>query len=138
MLGTVKRRGSLPPIIIVLVIMAAIVATGLVVWFMISTTKSAVNQPMLEVTDSYYLSNSIFFTVRNIGSVDVTISSISVTCQSGGAGSYATSTSIPKGASQSLKVSMSGTVNDGDLCVAQATLSTPSSSLTLSFRVVKP
>jgi hypothetical protein len=134
-----RRRGALPPILVVLITMAAIVSAALVAWFMFTTTSSAVKQPVLQVTDAYYVSNSIFLTISNIGAVDVEVSSISITCQSGGTASYPTSTQIPKGAAQSIKASASGTINDGDLCVAQVSLSSPSStSLTLSFRVVKP
>lgn len=136
-----RRRGALPPIITVLITMAAIIATGMVAWFLFVSTRSAVNRPILEVTDAYYVSGSIFLTISNIGAVDVAVSSISITCQSGGTASYTTSTptQIPKGAVQSIKASASGTINDGDLCTAQVFLSSPSStSLTLSFRVVKP
>jgi hypothetical protein len=136
-----RRKGALPPIITVLIILGSLVATGLVVWFMFTTTRSATSQPILDVADAYYVSGSIFFTARNIGPVDVAISRINVTCQSGGTASYSppTPTQIPKGASQSISASASGTIDDGDLCVAQVTLSSPSTtSLTLSFRVVKP
>ena len=139
-----RRRGSLPPILVALITMAAIVSAALVSWFLFVSTRSAVNRPILEVTDAYYLpssstSGSIFLTISNIGAVDVAVSSISITCQSGGTASYTTSTQIPKGAAQSIRASASGAINDGDLCTAQVFLSSPSStSLTLSFRVVKP
>ena len=136
-----RRRGSLPPILVVLITMAAIVSAALVSWFLIVSTRSATNRPILEVTDAYYVSGSIFLTISNIGAVDVAVSSISITCQSGGTASYTTTTptQIPKGAAQSIKASASGAINDGDLCTAQVSLSSPSStSLTLSFRVVKP
>jgi FlaG/FlaF family flagellin (archaellin) len=134
-----RRKGSLPPILVVLITMAAIVSAALVAWFMFTTTSSAVRQPVLEVTDAYYVAGNLFLTIRNIGSVDVTVSSISVTCQSGGTASYSGSTPIPKGAAQSIRASASGTIRDGDLCVAQVTLSSPSAtSLTLSFKVVAP
>jgi hypothetical protein len=136
-----RRRGALPPILVVLVTMAAIVSAALVSWFLIVSTRSAVNRPVLEVTDAYYVSGSIFLTISNIGAVDVAVSSISIACQSGGTASYSpsTPTQIPKGAAQSIKASASGSINDGDLCTAQVFLSSPSStSLTLSFRVVTP
>ena len=140
-----RRRGALPPIIVVLITMAAIVSAALVSWFLIVSTRSATNRPILEVTDAYYLpssdtSGSIFLTISNIGAVDVAVSRIEITCQSGGTASYTSSSmQIPKGAAQSIKASASGAINDGDLCTAQVSLSSPSStSLTLSFRVVKP
>jgi len=136
-----RRKGALPPIIVVLITMAAIVSTALITWFMIVSTRSAVNRPILEVTDAYYVSGNIFLTISNIGAVNVTVSKIDITCQRGGTASYTLNppTQIPKGAAQSIKVPVSVTINDGDLCTAQVTLSSPSStSLTLSFRVVKP
>jgi len=139
-----RRKGALPPIIVVLITMAAIVSAALITWFMIVSTRSATNRPILEVTDAYYLpssgtSGSIFLTISNIGAVNVTVDRIEITCQSGGTARYTTSTRIPKGAAQSIKASVSGTINDGDLCTAQVFLLSPSStSLTLSFRVVKP
>ena len=133
-----RRKGALPPIIVALITMAAIVSAALITWFMLVSTRSATNRPILEVTDAYYVSGSIFLTISNIGAVDVTVDSISITCQNGGTASYSGSTPIPKGAAQSIKASAWGTINDGDLCTAQVFLSSPSStSLTLSFRVVK-
>jgi hypothetical protein len=136
-----KRKG-ISSVSTILIYLATIVSAALVLFFFFTSTKSATNQPLLEVTDAYYVSNSIIFTIRNIGTVDVTTSSISITCPRGTA-SYSTSTPIPipKGAAQSFKatVSSGASINDGDLCVAQVTLSSPAStSLTLNFRVIKP
>jgi hypothetical protein len=135
-----KRKG-ISSVSTILIYLATIVSAALVLFFFFTSTKSATNQPLLEVTDAYYVSDSIIFTIRNIGAVDVTASSISITCPSGTA-SYSTSTPIliPKGAAQSFKATVSsGSINDGDLCVAQVAISSPASmSLTLSFRVINP
>ncbi|WP_288006265.1 hypothetical protein [Thermofilum sp.] len=137
---TKMKRKGISSVATVIIFLATIVSATLVMAYFFISTKSATSQPLLEISDAYYISNSIIFTIRNIGSVDVTASSISITCPSATA-SYSTSTSIPKGTAQSIKatVSTGGTINDGDLCVAQVTLSSPdSTSLALSFRVIKP
>jgi hypothetical protein len=134
-----KRKG-ISSVATVIIFLATIVSAALVLAYFFISTKSATSQPLLDISDAYYISGSIIFTIRNIGSVDVTASSISITCP-GGTASYSTSTSIPKGTAQSIKatVASGATINDGDLCVAQVTLSSPASmSLTLSFRVIKP
>ena len=134
-----RRKGALPPIIVVLITMAAIVSAALITWFMLVSTRSATNRPVLEVTDAYYVSGNIFLTISNIGAVDVAVDRIEITCQNGGTARYSGYTPIPKGAAQSIKAPVSGAINDGDLCTAQVFLSSPSSTgLTLSFRVVKP
>jgi len=136
---TKMKRKGISSVSTILIYLATIVSAALVLFFLFTSTKSATNQPILEVSDAYYISGSIIFTIRNIGSVDVTIRSISVNCQSGGTASYSTSVSLPKGTSQSIRATASGTINDGDLCIAQVTLSPSSTpSLTLNFRVITP
>lgn len=136
---TKMKRKGISSVSSILIYLATIVSAALVLFFFFTSTKSATNQPILDISDAYYISGSIIFTIRNIGSVDVTMSSISVNCQRGGTATYSTSVSLPKGTSQSIKATASGTINDGDLCIAQVTLSSPASmSLTLSFRVIRP
>jgi hypothetical protein len=138
-----KRKG-ISSVSTVLIYLATIVSAALVVALFFVSTKNATSQPILDVSDAYYMSGNLIFTIRNLGSVDVTISSITVNCKSGGTASAGSSNSplnlnLPKGTLQSIKASASGTINDGDLCIAQVSLSSPStSSLTLSFRVVVP
>jgi flagellar basal body-associated protein FliL len=139
---TKMKRKGISSVSSILIYLATIVSAALVLFFFFTSTKSATNQPILDVTDAYYLPGTtsyLIFTIRNIGSVDVTMSSISVNCQRGGTATYSTSVSLPKGTSQSIKATASGAINDGDLCIAQVTLSSPASmSLTLSFRVIRP
>ena len=145
MVKGLKRKG-ISSVATVIIFLATIVSAALVLTYFFLSTKSATSQPLLDIADGYYVSGNLMFTLRNIGAVDVTVSSISVTCKSGATFSYSgPSISLPKGSVQSIKATPSSgsttqpTVNDGDLCVAQVQLSSPTSSgVTLSFRVVTP
>jgi len=139
-----KRKG-ISSVATVLIFLATIVAAGLVVAFFFISAKNATSQPLLDVSDAYYMSNSNSFilTLRNIGAVDVTIKSINVTCQNGGAAQVVYNSpykSLLKGTTQIINLNVqSSTINDGDLCIAQVGLTSPNTmSLTISFRVVKP
>ncbi|MCC6065850.1 MAG: hypothetical protein LM576_07685, partial [Thermofilum sp.] len=66
-----RRRGGIPPIVTVLITISAVVAAGLVAWFLFSTTSSATKQPMLEVTSAYGAGNTLTITIRNIGTQEV-------------------------------------------------------------------
>lgn len=112
-MGALRHRGGIPPIVTVLVTIAAIVAASLVAWFMFVTTRSATNQPILEVTVAFASGNTVSITVRNIGSVDVPAGTASVTIK----GSQATCNypTIPKGGSVVCRATFTGiTINDGD------------------------
>jgi hypothetical protein len=79
---TARRRGGIPPIVTVLITISAVVAAGLVAYFLFSTTSSATKQPMLEVTSAYAIcpsasSCTVYVTIRNVGTVNVTITSVS-------------------------------------------------------------
>jgi hypothetical protein len=76
-----RRLGGIPPIVTVLITISAVVAAGLVAWFLFTTTSSATKQPMLEVTSAYALcsgtgtttSCAVHVTLRNVGAGNVTI-----------------------------------------------------------------
>jgi len=140
-----RRRGGLPPIVTALIVIAAVAAAGLVAWFMLATTSAAVKQPVLGVTDAYYLPTGtfrLFLTVRNLGASDVTLRFSSINCASGGSFSNGTysSITIAKGSSAVARFSSaSGTIKDGDLCVAPVSITSPTSAtITLQFRVIAP
>jgi len=143
-----KRRGALPPIIVVLITMAAIVSAALVAWFMFTTTSSAVKQPVLQVTDAYYVGGYLFLTIRNLGAVDATISNVTVSCASTGNLSFATpvynpSPSLPRGGSLVVRIPVtSGKLSDGDSCNAVVTYTNTATGAqatsNLGFRVVVP
>jgi hypothetical protein len=72
-----RRLGGIPPIVTVLITISAVVAAGLVAWFLFTTTSSAARTPMLEVTSAYALcsgtSCAVYVTLRNVGAGNVTI-----------------------------------------------------------------
>jgi hypothetical protein len=151
-----KRRGALPPILTALITIAAIVSAALVSWFMFTTTSSAVRQPVLQVTDAYYVAGAggtggnLFLTIRNLGAVDVTISSVTVSCASTGNPSFSTqpaynpsTKALPRGGSLVVQIPVtSGKLSDGDSCNAVVTYTNTATGAqatdNLGFRVVVP
>jgi len=77
-----RRKGGVPPIVTVLVTIASIVAASLVAWFLWTSTRTATSTPILEVTNAYYVGSGsswrITFTLRNVGSTTVTLSTANV------------------------------------------------------------
>ena len=144
-----RRRGSLPPILVVLITMAAIVSAALVAWFIFTTTSSAVRQPVLQVTDAYYVGGYLFLTISNLGAVNVTISSVTVSCASTGNPSFGTpvynpsTKALPRGGSLVVQIPVtSGKLSDGDSCNAVVTYTNTATGAqvadNLGFRVVVP
>lgn len=137
-LYSMKRRGGVPPIVTVLVAIAAIVAASLVAYFLYTSTSAATKQPVLEVSPLYVTGGTptttstgpgvtcgsapsacrVSITIQNVGSV--TLSGVSVQVWLPGASS-ATSLSSVTGATtlgpgQSLTFATtltSGTIPDG-------------------------
>ena len=134
-----KRRGALPPIIVALITMAAIVSAALIAWFVFTTTKSATSRPILQVTDAYATGVTLRFTVRNLGSVTASnLMVVAASCTSGGA-------LMPQGCNpdtlnpgQSAVCTIAGTVpfTDGSSCTVE--LSHAGGRETVAFRVVVP
>jgi hypothetical protein len=138
-----KRFGGVPPIVTVLITMSALVAASLVAWFMWITTSSATKQPVLEVTDAYTDGTNVYFTLRNIGSADATVNGIQVSCKGSPpttpSCTYPTGSTIPKGSSAACRASGFSALTDGDFCVVQITLSSPTTSVVnVEFKVMKP
>jgi len=134
-----RRRGGVPPIVTVLITISAVVAAGLVAWFLFTTTSSATKQPMLEVTSAYGAGNTLTITIRNIGTQEVSgLSVTNVVCKSGySVSSLSCNTSnLSLGQSAACSGSGSGSIQDGDTCTA--VISTSSGSLAVGFKVVVP
>jgi len=75
----VRRFGGIPPIVTVLITIAAVVAASLVAWFMFVSTRTATQTPIVEVTNAVYIGSGtswrISFTIRNIsGATGSTVS----------------------------------------------------------------
>jgi len=77
--GGRRRLGAVPPIVTVLITIAAVVAASLVAWFTFSSTRTATQTPIVEVTNAVYIGSGtnwkISFTIRNIsGASSATVS----------------------------------------------------------------
>jgi hypothetical protein len=161
---TARRRGGVPPIVTVLITISAVVAAGLVAYFLFSTTSSATKQPMLEVTGAYAIcatsgsttSCAVYITLRNVGASDVTISTspppqidvlvgtstTSITCALNPA---PPNNQVPSGGSVNLRCPSSGTqsVNIPDGASATLLLTVQPTgggqqSLSLAFKIARP
>jgi len=148
-----RRRGGVPPIVTVLITISAVVAAGLVAWFLFSTTSGATKQPMLEVTSAYAIcpssgSCTVSITLRNVGTADVTLNQVqldvpgvasSITCGTG------SSNTVPAGGSINIRcpnTNTIGNVNDGAsaalLLTVQPAGSTSTQTLSISFKIARP
>jgi hypothetical protein len=134
-----RRLGGIPPLVTVLITISAIVAAGLVAWFMFTTTSSAVKTPILEVTGAYAAGNVLRFTVRNVGSVPASgLTVAAATCTSGGTltlGACNPSTLNP-GQSAVCTITGSTSFADGSSCTVE--LSHANGRTLLAFRVAVP
>jgi hypothetical protein len=156
-LMTARRRGGVPPIVTVLITISAVVAAGLVAYFLFTTTSGATKQPMLEVTGAYALCSGtgtatscyVYVTLRNVGTADVTISSAQldvpgVTTSPAVCGTGSSNT-VPAGGSINIRcpnTSTIGNVNDGAsaalLLTVQPAGSTSTQTLSISFKIARP
>jgi hypothetical protein len=147
-----RRLGGIPPIVTVLITISAIVAAGLVAYFLFSTTSGATKQPMLKVTSAYALCSgtscsAVHITVRNVGAADVTITgaSLEVAGMTGATFSPPSgSITVPVGGSANLRFGVSGTstnILDGASAVLTLTV-TPAggsqASLSIAFKIARP
>jgi hypothetical protein len=158
-----RRLGGIPPLVTVLITISAVVAAGIVAYFLFTTTSSAARTPMLEVTSAYALCSGtscyVYITLRNVGTVNVNITSVSYFDVSGvtvstsswynPSGQLLSSSNpvvVPAGGSAYLKgvVTVSGTttgIPDGAGTVLTLTVQTPSSSqsqsLSLAFKIAR-
>jgi P pilus assembly chaperone PapD len=150
-----RRRGGVPPIVTVLITISAVVAAGLVAWFLFYTTSGATKQPMLEVTGAYALCSStgtttscyVYITLRNMGTANVTLNQVqldvlgvasSISCGTG------SSNIVPPGGSINIRCPSAGTtgnVPDGASAALLLTV-TPAGgsqqSLSIAFKIARP
>ena len=144
-MGT-RRLGGIPPIVTVLITISAVVAAGLVAWFLFSTTASATKQVLLEVTGAYALcsdsSCDVHITLRNVGTVNATISNVKIEIANvDGEHPCTPLGAVPPGGSTNIKCEIAGNVPDGAAAVLVVT-ATPSGgsrqSLSIAFKIVRP
>jgi len=143
-----KRFGGVPPIVTALITISAVVAAGLVAWFLFATTSSAVRQPILEVTEAYAIGTTLRINVRNVGGAKAAgVRILSAVCTSGGP-SYTFGSFVPSdidpGQTASCTITGQSAFTDGTTCMvtieyARGSSSAPSrDTITLSFKVVVP
>ena len=141
---TARRRGGIPPLVTVLITISAIVAAGLVAWFLFYTTSSAAKTPILEVTGAYATGATLKFTVRNVGSVPASnLAVASATCTSGGTTSPGACNPNSLNPGQSAVCTITGTSNfqDGSSCTVELSYTDPSGAAgraLLAFKVTVP
>jgi hypothetical protein len=149
---TARRRGGVPPIVTVLITISAVVAAGLVAYFLFSTTSSATKQPMLEVTSAYALCSgtscsAVHITVRNVGTANVTITgaTLDVAGVSSAFNPPSLNVAIPPGSSANLKFTPQGTnpnIPDGASAVLTLTVrpvdSTSTQTISIGLKIARP
>jgi hypothetical protein len=147
----VRRRGGIPPLVTVLITISAIVAAGLVAWFLFTTTSGATKQPMLEVTGAYALCSGtscyVYITLRNVGAANVTLNQVlldvpgvasSIACGTG------SSNTVPAGGSINIRCpssSTTGNIPDGASAALLLTVQPAGGgqvSLSLAFKIARP
>jgi|GEM_PF-4099808 len=134
-----KRRGGLPPIVTVLIVLAAVASAGLVTWFMISSTSAAVKQPVLQITEAYAVGTVLRINVKNVGGATAYgLTLVSPSCTSGGTLTPGTFVprDLPPGQTATVTITGSSNFADGTQCVVTIQYSTGAVSLTL--RAVSP
>lgn len=151
--ASMRRKGGVPPMVTVLVTIASIVAASLVAWFLFTTTRGAVSQPVFEVLSAYAIgtgtSRSLSITVKYLsGPSGAAISSPSLTLTApSGASSCSSFSNIAANPStvspgQSFTVTATCTLATGitSLDGHSGTLqfSLGSSTVLVGFKVVEP
>jgi len=137
-----RRKGALPPIVTVLIVVAAIVATALVAWFLYASTARATRIAMISVVGAptLYADGKLYLTVKNDGTADLSLSGAKVVMQTAGSSVECNLTStigsIPAGGSANLLFSCPSDkfneIPDGALAKLQA------GGYEVSFAVAKP
>uniref|UniRef100_A0A7C1CEH4 Type IV pilin n=1 Tax=Thermofilum adornatum TaxID=1365176 RepID=A0A7C1CEH4_9CREN len=136
-----KRKGSVPPFVVALITIVIIAAAVLVSWWYFALTRNVLNQPVLDITDAYYVSPNLYITIRNLGGYNVTVNTFSVLC-SGSQISMQTGF-IPAGTTKTFQNSgpASG-LYDGESCVAKLTITNWATNkqqdVNIPFRVTVP
>jgi len=141
-------------LVTVLITISAVVAAGLVAWFLFTTTSGATKTPMLEVTSAYALCSSsggcsaVYVTVRNVGAADVTITGAALEVAGLSLSTFNSSSNlniaVPLGGSANLKFSSSSnpSISDGASAVLTLTVkpsgSTSTQTLSISFKIARP
>ena len=110
------KIGGVPPLVTALIIIAFIVAAGLITWFVIYTTSLASKKAILSVEGgAYIINNVLYITVKNIGTIPYN-GNISVILK--GRSTYtgtASSVSLNPGESTNLQITLSASPTEDSL-----------------------
>jgi len=112
-----NKIGGVPPIVTALVVIAFIVAAGLITWFTIFTTSLASKKAILSIEGGIYvIDNTLYLTVKNIGTIAFN-GDISVSLK-GSSGTYtgtASGVSLNPGQSTNLQITLSNSPTEDSL-----------------------
>ena len=134
----------MPPFVVALLTIVIIAATVLVAWWYLALTRNVLNQPVLEVTDAYYVGGKLYVTIRNLGGYNVSVNSFNVTCPGAGQISMARETVIiVAGTTKTFQNNESASgLYDGESCVAKLTITNWATNkqqdVNIPFRVTVP
>jgi len=77
--SNVTKRGGVPPIVVVLVVVAFLISAALVSWYIISIHSKASKQPLIVLEPGVYADGqTVFFTLRNDGTETADLTSVYV------------------------------------------------------------
>ncbi|RLE75722.1 MAG: hypothetical protein DRZ80_02305 [Thermoprotei archaeon] len=112
-----NSKGGVPPIVTVLIVIAFLIGAAIIAWFLVSTTSTASKRPLLVLEPGVYYESSsgtLYFVLRNDGTVAANLNSVSVVI--GGVGEVSAScnpTSLSPGTSAKCSASLGTSPNDG-------------------------
>lgn len=113
----IKKMGGVPPLVTALIVIAFIVAGGIITWFVIYTTTLASKKAILTVEGgAYVIDKTLYLTVKNIGTLPFN-GDISVSLK-GSSGTYtgtASSVSLNPGESTNLQITLSASPTEDSL-----------------------
>jgi hypothetical protein len=140
-----KRRGSVPPFVVALITIVIIAAAVLVSWWYFALTRNVLNQPVLDITDAYYVGNTLYVTLRNLGGYNVTVNTFNALCPGINITMPTGSTGVTIIAGATKTFQSSGSVQnlyDGASCVAKLTITNWATNkqqdVNIPFRVTVP
>jgi len=111
------KIGGVPPLVTALIIIAFIVAAGLITWFVIYTTSLASKKAILSVEGGcYVIGNTLYMSIKNIGTLPFN-GDLSVTLK--GASSTYTGTytglALNPGQSKSIQITLDNSPSENSL-----------------------
>lgn len=130
----------MPPFVVALITIVIIAAAVLVSWWYFALTRNVLNQPVLDITDAYYVGNTLYITLRNLGGYNVTVNTFNALCP--GISITMSTGDILAGTTKVFSGSSGGKLYDGASCVAKLTITNWATNkqqdVNIPFRVTVP